>query len=112
MGQGMKDLETLWRIIRGEAAERAAGEPVLASFYHANILNHEGLDDALSYHMASQLGCDSVPAMLLREVADLAYRSDPGIVQAAAADIQNSAVHQRKLTATKAVVAGDTQRAV
>ncbi len=83
----MQDLETLWRIIRGEAAERAAAEPVLASFYHANILNHDGLDDALSYHMASQLGCDSVPAMLLREVADLAYRSDASIVQAAAADI-------------------------
>ena len=44
----MQDLETLWRIIRGEAAERAAAEPVLASFYHANILNHDGLDDALS----------------------------------------------------------------
>ena len=42
------DTATLWATMRDEAAERSAREPVLASFYHANILNHASLEAALA----------------------------------------------------------------
>lgn len=60
----------LWQIITDEAKRAARQEPALASLYHACILNHDHLIDALSYQLAGQLGTDAVPALLLREVFD------------------------------------------
>lgn len=60
---------------------------MLASFYHANILNHDNFAAALSFHIAAKLGCDSVPAMLIRDVFHQAFERDPDIVKAAVADI-------------------------
>ncbi len=77
----------LWSAMIREAEEYGGNEPVLASFYHASILNHPGFAQALSFYIAAKLGCDSVPAMLIRDVFSEAFVSDPGIVQAAADDI-------------------------
>ncbi len=83
----MKSVDELWQTIREEAGQAGAGEPVLASYYHAVILNHHSLAAALSYHISAKLDSNTVPAMLVREVFDEAYAADPGIVAAAAADI-------------------------
>ncbi len=80
------DTAELWRHIREEAKQLSAAEPVLASFFHAAILNHDSFASALGYHIAARLGCDAVPAMLLREVAIDAYEAEPEIVAAAVAD--------------------------
>ena len=78
----------LWLAMIKEAREYGRNEPVLASFYHASILNHSSFAGALSFHIASKLGCDSVPAMLIRDVFNEAFASDPAIVNAAAMDIR------------------------
>lgn len=85
--------DPLWEAIRGEVAQHAEREPILASFLHATILNHDTLDDALSFHLAGKLESPNLPAMLIREVIDQALSEDAAIGQAVRADIR--AVRER-----------------
>lgn len=72
----------IWRAMREEAQSHSANEPVLASFYHAAILNHASIESALSYLLAASMDSTDVPAMLLREVCDEALANDPSISEA------------------------------
>jgi serine O-acetyltransferase len=85
--------DPIWDAVRGEVRLQAEGEPILASFLHATILNHETLEDALSFHLAGKLADPSLHPMLIREVIDEALRSDPEIQAAVRADIR--AVQER-----------------
>jgi len=78
----------IWGQIRLEAQEASGEEPVLASFYHASILNHGSFADALSFHLANQLDSQALPAMMLREVFLEAMIADPAIELAMLADIR------------------------
>ena len=85
--------DPLWQTIREETVREAKNEPILASFLHATILNHDTLEAALSFHLASKLDSPTTPAILLREVMDKALNSDPSIVNSIRADIK--AVYNR-----------------
>jgi serine O-acetyltransferase len=76
-----------WPTLRAEALRRSRSEPVLASFYHANVLNHASLDEALACVLATRLEARMVPAMELRDVIDAALRDDPQICAAVCADL-------------------------
>jgi len=78
---------TLWDAMREEARRFAAEEPILGSFFHATILNHDNLAAALSFHLANKLASAVLHATLIREVFDEAMRADPSIVRAAEIDI-------------------------
>ena len=65
----------------------AAQEPMLASFFHSTILNHRDLRSALSFQLANKLDSTTMPAIALREVIELALRSEPELLAAVAADI-------------------------
>jgi serine O-acetyltransferase len=78
----------LWKEIRQRAAQRAADEPVLASFLHATILNHQQLSEAVSFHLAGKLSSETLPAMQLREIMQEAMSAEPGILQAICADMK------------------------
>jgi serine O-acetyltransferase len=80
--------DPIWRIIREEAARDSECEPILASFFHATILNHESLEQALSFRLAEKLGSANLPSMLIREVIDEALRKDPDLGDAARVDIR------------------------
>jgi len=77
----------LWSKIREEALASSANEPILASFFYSTILNHKDLSSALSYQLANRLDCSTMPAILVREVINDAFLSDPSILENAAADI-------------------------
>lgn len=77
----------LWKILRDEAIKQAEEEPVLASFYHASILNHDTLESALSFHLASKLDGPTVSAMLIRQVFEEALSNDSTIAEAVRADM-------------------------
>jgi serine O-acetyltransferase len=77
-----------WSRMRVEAATAAASEPVLASFLHATILNHDSFKAALSYRLAQKLSDAEMNAMLWREVCAEAYESEPQIVDAALHDLR------------------------
>jgi serine O-acetyltransferase len=85
--------DTVWQSIRDEGAREGQSEPILASFLHATILNHESLEDALSFRLAEKLGSPSLPTMLIRDVINEALRKAPEIGDAARSDIR--AVYDR-----------------
>ncbi len=78
---------SLWEAMRREATQFAHEEPILGSFFHATILNHDTLAAALSFHLANKLDSAVLHATLIREVIDEAMRADPSIVRAAEIDI-------------------------
>ncbi len=82
-----------WPRMRAEATASAAKEPALASFLHANILNHQSFEDALSYRLAHKVADADMNAMLWREIFLDAYRDEPRIIEAGLADIL--AVYER-----------------
>lgn len=78
----------IWSSIRDAATKNAAAEPMLASFLHATVLNHERFEDAVSYHLAGKLDSSTLSAMQLREVFQEAMVSDKSISQAICDDIR------------------------
>jgi serine O-acetyltransferase len=85
--------DPIWMALRSQADELARDEPSLASFVHVTILNHERLEDALSYHLAKKVGGEDLSPMLAREIFDEALAAAPAIEDAARADL--SAVFER-----------------
>ncbi len=79
--------DPVWANARAEAVEMAKREPILASFLHATVLNHEHFHDALSFHLAQKLGSSEVPAMLMRQAFDEAFAKDPELGAAVRADM-------------------------
>ena len=80
--------EPVWQRIRREAVESIQHEPMLASFFHSIILNHRTLEDALSFHLANQLGSVTVPSLTMRGLIDEAFLKDPSIGAAFREDIE------------------------
>jgi serine O-acetyltransferase len=81
-------LDPLWQSIRDEVAEDAEHEPVLASFLHATVLNHNSLEDALGFLLAGKLECSVLPAMLVRGLIVDAVQADPRIGRSIRTDIR------------------------
>ncbi|AFP84622.1 serine O-acetyltransferase [secondary endosymbiont of Ctenarytaina eucalypti] len=88
-----EELELVWNSIKAEARLLANYEPMLASFFHATLLKHENLGNALSYILAHKLSDTIMPAIAIREVVEEAYRSDPGMIFSAARDIHAVRFH-------------------
>lgn len=79
--------DDIWLSIRNEATLASQEEPALASFYHASIINHDSFASAISFHLANKLDSQAVPAMMIREVFELAMAQDSSIESAMRADI-------------------------
>ncbi|MFT7287001.1 MAG: serine O-acetyltransferase [Halieaceae bacterium] len=87
--------QRIWEETRGHAEE----EPILASYLHATILNHDRIERSLSFHLANQLDSPAASSLLLREVMLDAFESDSGILDAVRADLlavleRDSATHE------------------
>ena len=85
--------DPVWSQMREEALRTSRAEPAIASFVHATVLNHERLEDALTFHLAQKLGNNDVGAMVVREVFQAALNDEPSIGDAVRADL--SAVYER-----------------
>lgn len=79
--------QQLWQSIRDEAQQQSLYEPVLAGFYHANILSQRCLGDAVASHIASKLANYSVSAMLICQVFKEAMAEDETIILSIYKDI-------------------------
>ena len=79
---------SLWQAIRHEVKLRADFEPIMSTFFHATVLNHDSFEGALSFLLASKLDSIVVSSMAIREIFDEAYRKDPTIIRAAEIDIK------------------------
>lgn len=85
--------DEIWETIRQEASDEIAREPMLAGFLYATIINHDSMEDALSFLLASKLGSTTLPETSVRDLIDEAYRKDASIAESIREDI--SAVCQR-----------------
>lgn len=81
------EADAIWQEIREETQQMLTDEPVLASFLHATILNHQSLECALSFHLAHKLDSPTASALLVREVIQQALSADPGIGKAMRSDL-------------------------
>ncbi len=82
---GLQD--RVWSRLRLEAASAAAGEPVLASHLNNAILRHERFTDALAHRVADKIADAQLDALQLNDVAQAAFRAEPGLADQAAADM-------------------------
>lgn len=89
----LAQLDPVWERIRAEGEQAVADEPLLGGMIHSNLLHHRTLEGALAYRFALKLASGEMSAQLLREIADAAYGADPGLGQAARADL--GAVYER-----------------
>lgn len=80
--------DQLWATLRKEAKQMVSEEPLLASYAHTSILNHDSLGSALSYILAYKLADDVMSAVVWRELLEDIYAQNPAVVQCAASDIQ------------------------
>lgn len=79
--------DPIWAAIRKTTIKQAEQEPILASFLHSTILNHDSLEDALSYQLANKLESPIASALLIREIVEQALEESSTISQAVRADI-------------------------
>ncbi|PCJ44448.1 MAG: serine O-acetyltransferase [Moraxellaceae bacterium] len=82
------DNQALWEAIRNEVVAEASNEAILASFFHATILNHDSLEAALSFHLANKLDSPTLPAIAVREIIEQAFLDDASIIKAVCQDIR------------------------
>ena len=85
--QKLATVDPIWAKTREQAAELATREPMLASFLHATVLNHEKLEGALSYHLSHKIGGNDLTPMSVRQLIDEAFADAPSIGEAVRADM-------------------------
>ena len=78
----------LWEKLTEEAQLVIQREPLLASYVHACILNHNSLESALSFILANKISDDVMPAITVRELFEHAFTKSPENIQHAASDIR------------------------
>ncbi|MGI9367254.1 MAG: serine O-acetyltransferase [Ruegeria sp.] len=86
-------VDPVWDRITTEALAAVDEEPLMGGLVHACILHHKSLERALSYRIAAKLCSNEMSMMVLREIVDEAYADDPGLLEAARADLM--AVYER-----------------
>ena len=60
----------IWQELKKEAQEVIQQEPLLASYVYACVLNHDSLESALSFILATKLSDDVMPVVTVRELVD------------------------------------------
>src|SRR5258708_55457 len=86
-------VDPIWSALRQQAEAMAGREPTLAGFVHATILQHDRLEQALSYHLARKLVAEDLSPWAIREMSDDADAADEGSGLSVRADL--SAVFER-----------------
>jgi serine O-acetyltransferase len=78
----------VWEQIRREAEREREREPALAEFLDSTILSRKGLVDSLAWTLSHELASPMVSQARLQEIFDEVHARDPGIGDAARADLQ------------------------
>jgi len=89
----VSSVDPIWNALRQQAEAMAGREPSLAGFVHATILQHDRLEQALSYHLAHKLGGDDLSPLAIREMFEDLAGAEDGFGQTVRADL--SAVFER-----------------
>ncbi len=79
--QPIDTVDNLWLAMCDEANKASQQQPLMASFFHANILNHKDFTSAISFYLSNHLSTETVSAMMMRDVCLQAMEEDPSIEQ-------------------------------
>jgi serine O-acetyltransferase len=86
-------VDPIWHLVRREAEEAMQGEPALAGFIFATILNHEQLEGAICHRLAQRLNHSDVDAGLIGSIFQGVLAKWPDLGNVFRADL--AAVHER-----------------
>ena len=79
----------LWLAVRREAEAAAASDPIFSGSLSASILAHADLGAAVSHQIGQRLGQSAGDRHRFERVANEAFASSPGLVDAASRDLQS-----------------------
>ena len=74
------EVESIWKIIREETQKRAEAEPVLASFFHMSVLEHESFLSAVASQLANDLSNSSIQPLMIRNVIRESLEANPDML--------------------------------
>ena len=80
-------VDPVWDQIQTEAQNAVRDEPLIGGFVHATILHHKSIEKALSYRIAAKLASNEMSMMVVHEMVEEAFASDPDLIKAARADL-------------------------
>ncbi|EAP80531.1 serine O-acetyltransferase [Sulfitobacter sp. NAS-14.1] len=80
-------VDPVWDQIHTEAQNAVRDEPLIGGFVHATILHHKSIEKALSYRIAAKLASNEMSMMVVHEMVEEAFASDPDLIKAARADL-------------------------
>ena len=83
----LTELNPVWQRITEEAQTAVREEPLMGGLIHACVLHHKSIERALSYRFAAKLSSNEMSMVILREIGDEAFASDPYLAEAARADL-------------------------
>lgn len=81
LAQAKNRQSDIWGEIIKEAQTASQEQPVMASFFHSNVLNHEGFKESISFYLASLLGSKTIPAMTVQSVFQEAFLHEPMLAE-------------------------------
>ena len=93
VGDTLGQVDPIWFNIRREAEEIVAGDPAMASFVFATVLNHRRLEDAVVNRVAQRLDSNVMGADVIRCAFDDALAADQELGEIFRCDI--AAVYDR-----------------
>lgn len=85
-------IDQIWPAIRNEAQQASKKQPLMASFFHANILTHHNFAAAISFYLSNYLASDDVPAMIMRDLFLQAMARDSSIEYAMLQDLSGHCI--------------------
>ncbi len=89
----LAQVDPIWSNIRREAEQIVAGDPAMASFVFATVLNHRRLEDAVINRVAQRLDSNVMGADVIRCAFDDALAANPELGEIFRCDI--AAVYDR-----------------
>ena len=92
-------VDQLWRMIRREAENAVARDPVFGAALSSAILDHADFAHALAHQIGARLGKGPVDRERFAGVADEAFAASLDLIVAASRDLQSIAIHDPATTA-------------
>ncbi|NMA99858.1 MAG: serine O-acetyltransferase [Phyllobacteriaceae bacterium] len=80
-------VDPVWEAVRAGAQQVLDSEPSLANLVLSSVLNHDSFESALAHRLAARLDHAEVSADVIRQAFAETLRDNPGIGQAARADL-------------------------
>lgn len=75
------NVQDVWLQLREEAVRASQQQPLMASYFHANILNHSTFSSAISFFLSHHLSNGAVSSMMMQDVFAKAMSDDATIQQ-------------------------------